>query len=158
MVVWGGDGGSSARAIEVRKVERKMERRVRRDRGGRGVGVSIADFFGEAAEEVNRVDAESSGIFINCPARYGLSVIARLSKTTLPHLQTSGRFSKIPSAIRTCSFGHFSGDRFATHRLQNHCVLGTIWEPLGYSHVTISEIEPHGIKRPSRGVRSPRDD
>ena len=100
MVVWGGDGGSSARAIEVRKVERKMERRVRRDRGGRGVGVSIADFFGEAAEEVNRVDAESSGIFIKCPARYGLSVIARLSKTTLPHLQTSGRFSKIPSAIR----------------------------------------------------------
>ena len=124
MVVWGGGGGSSARAIEVRKVERKMERRVRRDRG----------------------------------ARDGLFVIARLSKTTLRHLQTSGRFSKTPSAIRTCSFGHFSGDRFATHRLQNHCVLGTIWEPLGHSHVTINEIEPHGIKRLSRGVRSLRDD
>lgn len=58
MVVWGGDGGSSARAIEVRKVERKMERRVRRDRVGGGVGVSIADFFGEATEEVNGVDEE----------------------------------------------------------------------------------------------------
>ena len=95
MVVWGGDGGSSARAIDVRKVERKMERRVRRDRGGRGVGVSIADFFGEAAEEVNRVDAESSGIFINCPARYGLSVIARLSKTKLCHLHSPGSFLKL---------------------------------------------------------------
>jgi len=58
VVVLGGDGGSSARAIEVRKVERKMERRVRRDRVGGGVGVSIADFFGEATEEVNCVDEE----------------------------------------------------------------------------------------------------
>lgn len=65
MVVWGGGGGSSARAIEARKVERKMERRVRRERGGGSVGVSIADFFGEATEEVNCVDEEKGGIFIN---------------------------------------------------------------------------------------------
>jgi len=55
----------------VRKVERKMERRVKRDRVGGGVGVSIADFFGEATEEVNGVDEEKGGIFINRPRGMG---------------------------------------------------------------------------------------
>ena len=58
MVVLGGDGGSSARVIEVRTVETRRQRSARSERGGIGGGMCISHFFGGALGEVNCVDGE----------------------------------------------------------------------------------------------------
>lgn len=134
-----------------------MERRVRRERGGGSVGVSIADFSGKRPKKSTAL-MRKVGVSLSIVREvWAFCDRPTFQDNALPP-PLAGEFFKTRSGIRTCSFGHFSGDRFATHRLQNHCVLGTIWEPLGYSHFTTSEIEPHGIKRLSRGVRCPRDD